>query len=125
MSFLCPKCTINTLNIIKMIELPPDSRSDETSVQVVQCQKCGLQGVAIYEESRRGSLASESYSHTGYLLPEKAIEMVIQAIEKCPDNKNSKCKCSSHTFFNILDEGKRWVWINTQPILDVFQMKIG
>ena len=125
MGFLCPDCTRETLRIIKKIELPSDSRSDEISLQVIQCNKCGLLGVAIYEESRRGSLISESYSHIGYLLPEEIMDAVIQAIEKCPDVRNTRCKCSSHKYFHKLDGDKRWSWINNQSPLKSFQMNLS
>ena len=55
MSFACPECLTKSLKITAKLELPPDSRSDEITVQVVACSRCGFAGVAVYEESRRGA----------------------------------------------------------------------
>jgi hypothetical protein len=59
MSFVGPECHANSLAITQSIELPPDGRSDEISLQIVACQACGFAGTAVYEESRRGALDSE------------------------------------------------------------------
>ena len=66
MSFLCPECSSRSLNIILSLELPPDSRSDEITLQTVECSQCGFSGIAVYEESRRGALDSESVDHYSY-----------------------------------------------------------
>jgi uncharacterized Fe-S cluster-containing radical SAM superfamily enzyme len=78
--FLCPVCGHKTLNIDASFDLGPDgdSDSDENAIQVVGCAACGFQGIACYEESRRGALDSDSFRHTGY---EVSAEIVARLVE--------------------------------------------
>jgi len=70
MPFRCPDClSPNGLEVGAAIQLPPDSRSDEFYLQLVRCRQCGFRGAAVYEESRRGALDADDWSHTGYHLP--------------------------------------------------------
>ncbi len=66
MPFQCPECSTKTLKITHKLELPPDSRSDEITLQIIECSGCGFGGIAVYEESRRGALDDDSFDHTGY-----------------------------------------------------------
>lgn len=66
MSFRCPSCKKATLEITVAVDLGPDGNSDENMLQTVECASCALQALAIYEESRRGSLDSESWHHDGW-----------------------------------------------------------
>ena len=61
MAFVCPEChTSESLRITRSLELPPDSRSDEITLQIIRCSSCRFAGVAVYEESRRGRLDDET-----------------------------------------------------------------
>lgn len=61
MAFICPQCFgKGTLEIKVSMQLPSDSRSDEIALQTVGCSQCGFQGLAVYEESRRGTLGGIS-----------------------------------------------------------------
>jgi len=73
MEFVCPKCLGASMKITSSIELPPDSRSDEITVQTLKCSKCGFAGLGIYEESRRRRLDSESFHHHGYHMDDSAL----------------------------------------------------
>ena len=69
MAFLCPACdAAGGLKITRRLELPPDSRSDEITLQIVRCRRCNFEGLAIYEESRRGALGDEAVDHRGYMV---------------------------------------------------------
>ncbi len=61
--FRCPAGDTLGLDLGPSLELPPDGRSDEITVQGLRCVHCDFLGVALYEESRRG--ASESWHHDG------------------------------------------------------------
>jgi C4-type Zn-finger protein len=72
--FICPACKYKTLEIISSIELPPDIRSDEITLQILKCKNCEFKSLGLYEESRRGALGYESVNHRGFYLPEKDLE---------------------------------------------------
>jgi hypothetical protein len=38
--FVCPACNNKTLTIARSVELGPDSRSDEYSLQAISCNEC-------------------------------------------------------------------------------------
>ena len=111
MTFACPQCSaLDVLRIINSIELPPDSRSDEITLQLLICAKvsCGFRGVAIYEESRRGSLDSDHWDHTGYPVSSNVFERLKNAISQCPDPSKASCRCSSHQTFAHTSASGRW-----------------
>ena len=71
MSFRCPACKCaGTLVFGSCLDVLPDSRSDEITVQALSCLRCGFPAVAVYEESRRGSLENMSSDHLGFELSE-------------------------------------------------------
>ncbi len=96
MPFVCPECSMGSLNITQKIELPPDSSWDEIAVQIVRCSRCKFQGVAVYEESRRGALDSEIWHHVGYRVGKDALKALRKAIRQCPAPSNSRCRCPTH-----------------------------
>lgn len=109
MSFLCPDCsTPKSLRIVSKLELPPDSRSDEITLQVVECSHCGFEGIGVYEESRRGSLDDDSFDHFGYYVDRDDLDDVKKAIKRCPKPGNWRCGCAAHRRFGRRDEAGRW-----------------
>jgi hypothetical protein len=110
MSFQCPQCANrNSLKIVKSIELAPDSRSDEISLQVVRCQDCKYEGLAVYEESSRGALDAESVDHYGYSVDREMLRSIKSLINNCPEPRDARCVCSSHQKLNQRDKSGRWV----------------
>lgn len=81
MSFLCPQCKKYTLEIKKTIKAVPGSMDDEKSIQLIACP-CGFEGIAVYEESRRG--AESVFNHDGYVAP---TDLVSKLKEKMVDGK--------------------------------------
>jgi len=60
----------------------PGPNDDDKLIQIVRCS-CGFEGIAIYEESRRG--ADDAVNHTGYFVPKNKtteLEKVIKNKEK-------------------------------------------
>ena len=112
MSFLCPNCNVESLKIDSSIELPSDSRSDEITLQIVKCSQCRFSGLAVYEESRRGSIDSESIEHRGYYLSKDKINVVKRLIEECPKPKDPYCQCTIHRTFGRVNESGRWNWLD-------------
>ena len=114
MPFVCPECeSPGALAITACIELPPDSRSDEIALQVVECGRCGVRAVAVFEESRRGSLDSEAVGHSGYRLPGETLDSLIAQISSCPDPANRGCRCESHRDLGMTDDSGRWCGFGT------------
>jgi len=66
MAFECPACGDPKLEIRFSLELPPQDDDDEITLQTLKCAGCGFYGVAVYRESRYGSLSPESWRHQGY-----------------------------------------------------------
>lgn len=109
MPFRCPKCFVsNTLDIRCSIELPPDRRADEISLQVVACQACRFEALAIYDESRRSVLDSKTWHHTGYQVSREAIQSIDETIRTCPEPHNANCPCPAHTSLGRQDEYGAW-----------------
>ncbi|MFL5383787.1 MAG: hypothetical protein ACJ8GN_14805 [Longimicrobiaceae bacterium] len=109
MPFDCPECGVpGTLAITAAIELPPDRRSDEIALQLVACARCGFRAVAVYEESRRGSLDSEAVDHAGCRVPAETLDAIASQIAACPDPGNPACACASHRRLGRADDSGRW-----------------
>jgi len=96
MPLTCPACASGTLSIECSLELPPDARSDEISVQIVGCGACGFRGVGIYQESRRGALDDESVDHVCYAATPEALTKVRGLMRRCPKPRSATCACASH-----------------------------
>jgi len=109
MPFLCPECSRHgSLRIALKIELPPDSRSDEITLQTVRCADCGFAGIAVYEESRRGALDTESFQHIGYQVAKSELRDLRKAIRSCPEPANGRCPCAAHQMLSKTDSSGRW-----------------
>lgn len=108
MRLLCPECQRKTLKITRRLELPPDHRSDEVALQIIGCASCGFRGIAVYEESRRGALDSESWSHWGYPATASALRSLDRKLKQCPDPHNPRCDCAVHREFARAGAGSHW-----------------
>lgn len=100
-NFLCPECNEKFLKITHSLSLGPDYRSDERLLQIIKCTECNFEGIAIFEESRRGSLDGESWSHTGYKSSDGILQKVLQTIETA-DTKIDLSSLTSDEFFNLV-----------------------
>ena len=113
MALRCPKCNAGgSLRIDLKIELPGDSRSDEIALQIVKCSRCGFAGVAVYEESRRGSLDSESVDHAAFDVSADDVAALSKLIRRCPDPRNSRCRCAAHRKLGRRDARGRWAGLS-------------
>lgn len=99
MGFNCPGCNNISLKIVKSIELGSDSRSDEYSLQAIECEKCTLVGVSTYQESRRG--AQESWEHIGYKMENSHYQEFFKLLNQCNNPTDSKCSCEAHIYFGV------------------------
>ena len=125
MGFACPECSApQGLRIRAKIELPPDSRSDEITLQVVECSRCGFAGIAVYEESRRGGLDSESFSHIWYRVAPQAVADVKSKILQCPRPKDPHCECSTHSTLGMKDRAGRWSGLSEWPSEGEFELRL-
>ncbi|MBD3205470.1 hypothetical protein GF319_03875 [Candidatus Bathyarchaeota archaeon] len=122
MGFLCPECKNKELEITSSIEIPPDTRSDEITLQVLRCTRCGFKSLGLYEESRRGNLREEYVNHKGIYIPEAELKDIELMIKKCPDPRNSKCICDSHRYFSVKAKG-RWKCIERLIYYNTFVLE--
>jgi len=119
--FTCPDCSrAGSLRITLRIELPPDSRSDEIALQVVECSDCGFAGIAVYEESRRGPLDTETWDHTGYHLPKTELRDLRKTIRSCHHPTNPRCSCAAHQRLSQTDASGRWNTLHNLHTTDAF-----
>ena len=105
MAFRCPECQGPSLALTHGLELPPDGRSVETTLQVVRCAKCNFAGLAVYEESRRGSLKSSSFHHLGYRCSPATVEWIVEFIQQCPAPGSGRCRCPTHLTLGSTQDG--------------------
>jgi hypothetical protein len=96
MSFVCPVCDQSSLSITFSVELLPSGDDDEVTLQTVKCAECTFRGLAVYRESRHGSLDSESWQHDGYVISDEAMERLLETMLLCPSPKNRRCACEAH-----------------------------
>jgi len=111
------------LRITNSIELPPDIRSDEISLQTVVCSKCDLKGIAIYEESRRGRIDDDAFSHTGYQTDENSYSDLRTLIKKCPHPKDKNCYCETHKKLGEKNESGRCVGLSLYHLDTAFPIE--
>lgn len=103
---ICPRCGAPSLEIRLALELPPDARSDEIALQVLGCEACGFEALAMYEESRRG--ADDVWHHVYYDCTPEEVERVSAAIARCPEPRSPRCGCDAHRELGAHDPGGRW-----------------
>lgn len=109
MSFQCPQCkSVDSLDIMMAIELPPDHKSQEITLQVVACRVCNFRGLAVYEETRYGGTGEDGWVHTGYWVSPDAVESVVAAISSCPQPNNRRCKCPAHSELSQRNVSQIW-----------------
>jgi hypothetical protein len=106
---VCPDCRRDSLSIAASLELPSDSRSDEITIQVVECAGCGFEALAVYEESRRGGFDSGSVDHRAYRTPRGVVHAVRHQLAGCPSPKNARCRCAVHRLLGTKNAAGRWV----------------
>ena len=123
MSFRCPACArASGLAIVRRLELPPDARSDEITLQVVRCQSCGFAGIAVYEESRRGGFGDDHYSHIGYRIEPAQVDAIEAALARCPDPGRPRCRCAVHRTFGRRDAHGRCAGLDELDLRSPFPM---
>jgi hypothetical protein len=103
LSFVCAECNHNSLKIMFAFELPPTPDDDEIALQLLSCGDCNFQGLAVYRESRHGSLDSESWQHLGYVLSEKSMSRLMRAMLDCPLPVDRDCQCEAHAELKSYD----------------------
>lgn len=85
-----------------------DAWSDDICLQLASCQACGQKTVLLYEESRRGSLDSDSWSHLGYLLEESTARELHHWFSLCPAKDDTSCGCCAHRHLSRTDSSGCW-----------------
>lgn len=125
MSFFCPQCRSSqfSLEIRRSLELPSDARSDEITLQLVSCTNCGFSGIALYEESRRGALDQDAFTHTGYQVEAKALHELVKTLGQCPHPLERNCQCRVHRKLGRQDPSGLWIGIKDLPLSTSFLMQ--
>ena len=113
MAFICPSCRKATLEIVASLEMGPDDSSDEIQIQAIRCSRCDLTGVAVYEESRRGS--DDAWHHFGYPISSDAYDELAARLLSCSTPHESDCDCAAHAFYRVTKDGY-WRGVDRLPI---------
>ena len=113
---------MNAMEIVQSLELPPDSRSDEITLQLLECRQCGFRGLAVYEESRRGPFDSESWEHAGWHVPPAQWEWISGLMLACPHPENPRCGCHTHKKLGLVDYNGRWCGLDQIEYTDEFAL---
>jgi hypothetical protein len=123
MTMLCPDCNANTLHVQRSLELPPDGYNDKIRLQLVGCTTCGLEALAVYKETRRGSLDAESWQHEGLRVSETDFQTVAAAIQRCPRPLDKQCSCLTHQTLGQTSgyswDGLRKTGVKIRAVFDV------
>jgi hypothetical protein len=126
MAFLCPACdAAGSLQITRRLELPPDSRSDEITLQIVRCRRCDFEGIAIYEESRRGAIGGEAVDHRGYTMDQADLKALKKQMRQCPKPGSSRCDCAAHQALGRTDKSGRWAGLAGLDLGRRFEMRLA
>jgi hypothetical protein len=82
MSLRCSNCNKPYLQITLSADIDPGYNFDERTIQIIECASCDFKGIGIYEESRRGSLDSESFNHIAYYSPIEKVKLLEKMIKQ-------------------------------------------
>lgn len=126
MTLICPDCNAHTLHIQQSLELPPDGYHDEIRLQLVGCSGCGLEALAVYTESRRGSLDSDAWQHEGFRVSKRDFQTVATAIQRCPRPSDKRCTCPTHQMLGQMS-GYSWDGLQQSGVVvqGVFTISAG
>lgn len=126
MCFICPDClNSGSLEILESLQLPADERSDDITIQIIACENCRFRGLAIYEESRRGSWDEDTFEHSGYRLDAVKLEELIALIRRCPNPKDASCRCGTHQLLGLTDLFGRWKGLERFDLTKTFPMRLA
>ena len=125
MLFKCPECERYTLVITHRLELPPDSKWDEITLQALNCSNCHFESAAVYYESRRGALDSEIWHHTGYHLDIQEMERLVAAMRSCKNPRDKDCLCPAHLSLGMVNEYLAWDGLSQFHVTGTFIMQRG
>lgn len=103
----CPRCQSPKLETVAALQLEGDAWNDEISLQWAICE-CGFKAVLVYEESRRGSLDHDCWSHIGHPISTPDWDATMRWLGLCPSNQERDCQCCAHQHFSRCDQHGRW-----------------
>ena len=90
----CIKCH-NDLKCKLSIATEEKDRPIEISYQWWFCESCGARYYGILEDSHV-NMFDDRLLHKGYLVDEHKWQESLKEALKCPDSRNSDCKCKVH-----------------------------
>lgn len=108
MMLRCPACCVPSLRIRVSSELGPDGDDDERSVQALECDRCGLQGLGIYRESRRGSGGCEHVSHVCYRIDAQTFDELAAYLRDRGGQRRRGPLGDGEAPFRYLDDDCHW-----------------
>jgi len=113
--FRCPECGEASLRITKAIELRPDARWSEITLQLLRCETCDFDGIGVYKENNWGS--SEIVKHRSYRAPVSVRSRLAELIEACPKRSDRRCECSSCSVLSVTDDSGEWNWLERAGVV--------
>lgn len=119
-AFVCPVCRRGTFGISKTIELRPDARWSEITLQLLWCNTCHFEAIGVYKENNWG--ASEIVEHHGYQAPVLLRQRLGELIDGCPRRPDRSCDCASCSTLSATDGSGTWNWLEQAGVGDRFAL---
>jgi len=113
--FRCPECGEASLRITKAIELRPDARWSEITLQLLRCETCDFDGIGVYKENNWGS--SEIVEYRSYRAPVSVRSRLSELIEACPKRSDRRCECLSCSVLSVTDDSGEWSWLERAGVV--------
>jgi hypothetical protein len=117
MTIQCPTCKPVAMHLVRSMELPPDSRSDEVTLSLYECGRCGCRAATVYEESRRGAMDDDSYHVDGFLLAEADYDLLRRIVGRCPAPSARQCTCPAHAILSRTGASGAWDGLRANGIV--------
>ncbi|MFN8610446.1 MAG: hypothetical protein U0931_23105 [Vulcanimicrobiota bacterium] len=105
----CPYCQQPDPEIVAVLAVPSDCRSDEIRFQLFSCRACGRNSAGACEESRRGALDSECVDHYAWPVEPAEWSRAQELLKLCPKPEDEDCGCCAHRQLGAQDVSGRWL----------------
>lgn len=98
MLFHCPSCSLDTLELTRSLDLPPNDGFSDRAIQFLHCSVCDFSAAGFYHE--RSSPESE-VDHFCFRIPSGSSAKKFQdLLASCQSPTQKDCSCSAHSFLD-------------------------
>lgn len=122
MTFHCPSCSLDTLELLHSLSLPPDDGFSDRAVQFLHCSICDFSAVGFYNERHQ---PTDEIDHFSFRIPSgSSAKRLKELLSSCSTPDQKDCSCTAHTFFagNTVQNSEK---VNTEFRLDSMPMPLS